>query len=217
GIRTHDNVARYSDIKPRLTEAMDLLDEAGMECNVRYLPLCMAEERHRRNFYNFQQLPYDHHEWDYQSWMWTGLQPQRMEGGDLVPPFRIGPFADRVFRGNAEMIRDNYKRRPLRGKIRFTGQHFLCQIAQTVQGKETIYREEAKKRATIELKYQYHDACGRCAMRNICDGFHGDYADLHGTSEATPIDEGTKAVENPLHYIRKQVKIVEGEDLSWAL
>ena len=217
GIRTHDNVARYSEIKPRLTEAMDLLDEAGIECNVRYLPLCMAEERHRRNFYNFQQLPYDHHEWDYQSWMWTGLQPQRMEGGDLVPPFRIGPFADRVFRGNVEMIQDNYQRRPFRGKIRFTGQHFLCQIAQAVQGKEAIYREEAKKRAKIELKYQYHAACDRCATRNICDGFHGDYAELHGTSEAAPIDEGTQTVDDPLHYICEQEKIVEAEDASWAL
>jgi len=217
GIRTHDNVARYSEIKPKLTEAMDILDDAGIECNVRYLPICMAEERHRKNFYNFQQLPYDHHEWDYQSWMWTGLQPQRMSGGDLVPPFRIGPFADRVFRGNAEMIRDNYKRRPFRGKIRFTGQHFLCQVAQTVQGKDAIYREEAKKRARLELKYQYHEACGRCAMRNICDGFHGDYADLHGTSEATPIDEGARSVDDPLHYICEQEKVVEVEDARWAL
>lgn len=217
GIRTHDNVARYSEIKPRLTEAMDILDEAGIECNVRYLPLCMAEERHRRNFYNFQQLPYDHHEWDYQSWMWTGLQPQRMSSGELVPPFRIGPFADRVFRGNVEMIQDNYQRRPLRGKIRFRGQHFLCQVAQAVQGKDAIYREEAKKRARIELKYQYHEACSRCAARNICDGFHGDYAELHGTSEAAPIDEGGAAIDEPVRYIGKQEKIVEAEDLSWAL
>ena len=54
-------------------------------------------------------------------------------------------------------------------------------------------------------------------MRNICDGFHGDYADLHGTGEAAPIDEGTKGVDDPLHYIGKQEKIVEAEDLSWAL
>ena len=81
GIRTHDNVARYSEIKPKLTEAMDILEEASIECNVRYVPLCIGEERHRKNFYNFQQLPYDHHEWDYQSWMWTGLQPQRMKEG----------------------------------------------------------------------------------------------------------------------------------------
>ena len=93
GIRTHDNVSRYSDIKPQLTKAIDLLEENGIECNVRYLPLCMAEDRHRKNFYNFQQLPYDHHEWDYNSWNWTGLQPQRMSGGDMVPAFYIGPFA----------------------------------------------------------------------------------------------------------------------------
>ncbi|MCH7960577.1 MAG: radical SAM protein, partial [Candidatus Hydrogenedentes bacterium] len=53
GIRTHDNVARYSDIKPMLTEAMDRLEKAGIEVNVRYLPMCFAEERHLKNFYNF--------------------------------------------------------------------------------------------------------------------------------------------------------------------
>jgi MoaA/NifB/PqqE/SkfB family radical SAM enzyme len=217
GIRTHDNVARYSDIKPKLEEAMDILEEAGIECNVRYLPLCMAEERHRKNFYNFQQLPYDHHEWDYQSWMWTGLQPQRMKGGDLVPPFRLGPFADRVFRGIPELVRDNYKRRPVRGKVRFTGQHIMSRVAQTVLGKAWLYRNEAKKRARIELKYKYHEGCERCAMRDICDGFHGDYAELHGTAEATPIDPGKPRTQNPLYYIQNQQKVVEREDASWAL
>jgi MoaA/NifB/PqqE/SkfB family radical SAM enzyme len=217
GIRTHDNVARYSDIKPKLEEAMDILEAAGIECNVRYLPLCMAEERHRKNFYNFQQLPYDHHEWDYQSWMWTGLQPQRMKGGDLVPPFRLGPFADRVFRGIPEMVRDNYQRRPVRGKIRFTGQHIMSRVAQTVLGKDWLYRNGARKRARIELKYKYHEGCERCAMRNICDGFHGDYAELHGTAEATPIDPGKPRTSDPLYYIRQQQKVVEREDASWAL
>jgi len=53
GIRTHDNVPRYSDIKAPLTEAIDLLEASGIEVNVRYLPLCMAEPRHRKHFYNF--------------------------------------------------------------------------------------------------------------------------------------------------------------------
>ncbi|HOC73914.1 MAG TPA: radical SAM protein, partial [Candidatus Hydrogenedentes bacterium] len=74
GKRRSDTVARYAEVAEKLTEAMDLLDAAGIETNVRYLPLCMAEERHRKNFYNFQQLTYDTHEWDFQSWAWTMRQ-----------------------------------------------------------------------------------------------------------------------------------------------
>lgn len=218
GIRTHDNVAQYSAIKTKLGEAMDILEDAGIECNVRYLPLCMAEERHRKNFYNFQQLPYDHHEWDYQSWMWTGLQPQRIKAGPLLPPFRIGPYANRVFRtADVHQIVRNFEERPLRGKVRFGGQRAIARVAQIVRGKDHYYREEAIERAAVDCKYQYHDECGRCAMRNICDGFHGDYADLYGTSEARAIDPGQPAVSDPLHYIRHQEKIVEPEDTSWAL
>ncbi|MFA6242006.1 MAG: radical SAM protein [Candidatus Hydrogenedentales bacterium] len=216
GVRTHENVARYSEIKPYLTEAMDILENASIEVNVRYLPLCMGESRHRKNFYNFQQLPYDHHEWDYQSWMWTGLQPERMRDGDLVPVFRLGPLADRVFRGASNLIRDNYYRRPWRGRIRFTAQHVLGLITQAIRGKDVLYREEARKRAARELHYQYHAGCVQCAARDICDGFHGDYAGLFGTSEATPISEAEVA-KTPLHYIQNQEKVVEKEDRNWAL
>ena len=45
-------------------------------------PICMVEERHRKSIYNFQQLSYDPHEWDYDSWSWTGQQPQRMKWGE---------------------------------------------------------------------------------------------------------------------------------------
>ena len=82
---------------PYLTEAMDLLERAGIEVNVRYLPLCMAEERHRRNFYNFQQLSYDTHEWDYESWLWTMMQPEMMKPGPLMPAFPLGYGARRIY------------------------------------------------------------------------------------------------------------------------
>ncbi len=82
---------------------------------------------------------------------------------------------------------------------------------------ERSWSKQPTKDKTRNQYDSYHEACDRCAMRNICDGFHGDYADLHGTGEATPIDEGTRGVDDPLHYIRKQEKIVEVEDLSWAL
>ena len=139
-----------------------------------------------------------------------------MKEGALVPPFRIGPFADRVFRGSATMVRDNYQARPVRGWIRFTGQRVLARSAQLVFGRPRYYREEAKKRCQ-DVKYQYHEGCQTCSVRDICDGFHGDYADLHGTAEAQPVNPEGAAVTDPLHYIRRQEKIVESEDRSWAL
>ncbi|MBX7256710.1 MAG: radical SAM protein [Candidatus Hydrogenedentes bacterium] len=216
GIRTHENVARYSEIKPYLTEAMDILEAASIEVNVRYVPLCVGEARHRKGFYNFQQLPYDHHEWDYESWMWTGLRPERMRDGNLVPVYRMGPLADRVFRGHVELIRDNYYRRPWRGRFRFGAQHVVGRLTQAIRGKDILYREEARKRASQDLHYKHDNGCSKCAAREICDGFHGDYALLFGTSEATPIIEDRTAT-SPLHYIQHQEKVVEPEDRQWAL
>lgn len=216
GIRTHDNVPRYSDIKPKLTEAMDLLEEAGIEVNVRYLPLCIAEERHRKNFYNLQQLSYDHHEWDYESWMWTGMQPQRMKEGGLVPTYRLGQLARRLYRTDPHALRDRYERHPVAGRIIFGMQHVLARLQQRVQGKEALYRREAYWRAIQDLHYRYHEGCQQCAARNICDGFHGDYADLFGTEEAEPI-MGVPPTDDPKFYIQHQEKVVEEEDKAWAL
>src|SRR5207249_4636510 len=39
----------------------------------------------RKTVYNYPQLPYDPHEWDYDSWSWTEQQAQRMKWGDPSP------------------------------------------------------------------------------------------------------------------------------------
>jgi len=85
GHRSTVNVPPYSDVAVELNKALDVLAEAGVEANVRYFPACMVEERHRKSMYNFQQLSFDPHEWDYDSWSWTGQQPQRMKWGDPSP------------------------------------------------------------------------------------------------------------------------------------
>src|SRR5262249_37511475 len=82
GHRSTVNVPRYSDVAVELNKALDVLEAGGVEANVRYFPACMVEERHRKSMYNFQQLSFDPHEWDYDSWSWTGQQPQRMKWGD---------------------------------------------------------------------------------------------------------------------------------------
>ncbi len=216
GIRTHDNVPRYSDIKPYLTEAMDILEEAGIEVNVRYLPFCMAEPRHRKNLYNFQQLSYDQHEWDYQSWLWTEMQPQRMKESPLMPVFRLGPGGRDIYWSDPHAFIQWTKDHPIRSRAYLAWQRVRAAAHQWYYGKDALYRDEAKVRAKIDLKYQQHEACGQCALQNICDGFHGDYAGFFGTDEATPVTD-IPVTEDPCHYIREQVKIVEEEDKAWAL
>lgn len=216
GIRTHDNVSSYSEIKKTLTEAMDILDAADIECNVRYMPICIGEERHRKNFYNFQQLPYDHHEWNYESWMWTGMQPQRMKESALNTPYRLGRLARRLYVSDAHALIEKEAQQPLKARLMYAGQRATAQLGALVLGKEYWYRREARLRATQDLHYEHHEKCEECALRNICDGFHGDYANFHGTDEADPIRDIPLA-DDPLFYIRDQEKMVEEEDKAWAL
>jgi len=215
GRRTAENVARYRDIRPYLTEAIDLLEEAKIEVNVRYLPLCIAEERHRKNFYNWQQLPYDTHEWDLQSWCWSMMKPQVMRDGGLFPTFLLGPGASRIYRGDNFGPRDRIEQGSRRERMRFAFQRLAGRIAQVILGKEVVIREEARRRAFVDLNYRYQPACQRCALQNICDGFHGDYADLFDGDEAEPVTMAPRN-DDPCTFIRKQLKVVEQEDREWA-
>lgn len=217
GKRRSDTVARYSEVSEQLTKAMEMLEEAGIEVNVRYLPLCMAEEKYRKNFYNFQQLSYDTHEWDFQSWVWSMSVPQLRKEGGVMPPFLLGgPYSQELRNGDALYIRDHYERKPLIQGIKFKGHRLLTRMIQMAQGLDGIYRGEACYRASVNCHYKYHDACNECVAKNICDGFHGDYADLFGTDEANPIGGG-QPIDDPCHYIRQQIKTVEPEDEVWAL
>ena len=90
GKRSTMNVPRYAEVGGPLNEALDLLAEAGVEANVRYLPLCVVAERHRQTVYDFKQIPYDLHENDFASWSWTDLPAQRMRNAELTPPFGLG-------------------------------------------------------------------------------------------------------------------------------
>lgn len=216
GRRSAENVARYADIKDTLARAIDMLEDAGIECNVRYMPLCMAEERHRKNFYNYQQLSYDHHEWEYNSWLWTMMQSQMMRAGDPAPPFIMGPFDRRIWHTEGTVIGDRAKARPILYGALFALQRLAGRAMRLYYGKHGMYRREAKLRAALECKYRYHEACTSCALRAICDGFHGDYAEFFGADEARPITD-MDPVDDPIHFIRDQEKVVEPEDAPWAL
>ncbi|MBL7202909.1 MAG: radical SAM protein [Desulfobacteraceae bacterium] len=191
--RSFENVPSYMEVSGPLTNSLDLFIHAGVECNVRYYPPCMVEDRYRKYLYNFQQLPYDLHEWDYASWSWTGQQPQRMRDGHVTPvvSLREANTWSRQF-GNRE-------------------EYMEADI-----GIDDEYRHSAFIRAREHCAYQYAPQCGTCSVKNICDGFHGDYASLFSADEAHPVDLGGE-VDDPLYYIREQEKVVEEEDWDWAL
>lgn len=215
GHRRTDTVARYSEIMPELTAAIDKLENAGIEVNVRYLPLCLAEKRHVKNFYNYQQLSYDLHEWDYQSWLWSMMYTQMMREGNPAPPFKLGIGARRIYYADATALRNHYERHPFRQGIKYKIQHFLASLQQGIYGKEKMYRQEALMRATQDCGYKQGEPCTRCSLQSICDGFHGDYADFFGMGEARPLTD-IKPVHNPIEFIQEQEKVVFPQDQSWA-
>ena len=211
--RSANNVPRYSEVMGTLTEALDILDEAGIEANVRYYPICMFEQRHRKSAYGFQQLSYDHHEWDYASWSWTGLQPQRMQAG---PPSTPPPMTNQRLLWRLRNFAGKIADIPLLGPALVKGYAAFGRGVDRVRPKEAIYRENGRVRAELHSNYKFAKACDSCAVKSICDGFHGDYEALFGTDEAKPISLPTK-VDDPKHYILEQKKLVEKEDESWAL
>lgn len=194
GERSRSNVAAYSEVAPPLIKALDILRAAGVEANVRYFPLCQVPEAYRQHLYNFQQLPYDLHEWDYASWSWTDMKPQRMRDGKLSPLISL-----RQANLRSPMFRD------VPGYLDDAG-----------LSPDDERRHSALIRAREHCGYKYAPACAACGARGICDGLHGDYAALFGHAEAQAIETAAPLTE-PRHYISQQPKMVEPEDAGWAL
>lgn len=207
GKRTKENVPTYSDIKPRLAQAIDYLEENGIEANVRYMPMCVAEKRHLKNFYNFQQLSYDQHEWDFNSWTWTTRINQKSATEELDPPYPILLFGIDEYNGinfgktSAHGTPEHYLR-----NINIH-EHLLKLFSADIP-KDYLYRQNAKLRSTKHVGYKYHESCESCSVKNICDGFHSDYAEIFGSEEATPIIEET-SIDEPLFYIKDQEKYID--------
>jgi len=63
---------KHSVIAPHISKAIDVVEGAGAECNVRYFPFCFLPARQRHTIMNWMQLSYDRNEWDFGSWYrWT--------------------------------------------------------------------------------------------------------------------------------------------------
>jgi sulfatase maturation enzyme AslB (radical SAM superfamily) len=210
GRRSANNVPMYSELRAPLTRALDILDEAGIEANVRYYPLCMAEERHRKSMYNFQQLSYDHHEWDYASWSWTGQQPQRMKQGAVSETM---PLTGQRLAWKTRRIRGGISRLPIVGSAYLKVEGTMGRLGDRLRSRDAMYRENAKVRSELHCGYVYSAECQKCSLKDICDGFHGDYAAMFGTDEAKAVDLGGR-IKDPLHYIATQDKIVDDDQVA---
>jgi len=243
GKRTSDNVATYSEVAVELDKALDVLEEAHVEANVRYIPLCIVQERHLKSMYNFQQLSYDLHEWDYASWSWTGQQEQRMRDGDCSPlisldkathwPLEDLPYAyDMGISGHlVQLKRFVYERLAPYPRIRMAAVRLYHGVADYRSEKEPtlksqaagaffpdpdLYRSNAILRAQVHCKYVYSKKCSECSARSICDGFHGDYVSIFGAEEARPM-KNVPQINDPCYFIARQEKVVEKEDYDWVL
>lgn len=217
GKRSAENVPRYTELAEPLTRALDHLAAHEVEANVRYVPLCIVPDRHRPSMYNFQQLSYDLHENEFGGWTWTNEQPQRMAGGSLTPTIELGarpPLG--ALRGPLRALTTQPGVGPVLKVGRRTVERLWSAAANRLQPRplEDRYRAEARARATANLGYRFGPACSECDLRAICDGFHGDYAEMFGTAEAQPVRLGT-VIDDPTHFIRRQRKVVFPSDAAW--
>jgi MoaA/NifB/PqqE/SkfB family radical SAM enzyme len=226
GIRNANSVPRYSEAVPYIKEAIDILENAGIETNVRYYPLCVIDGKYRKNFYNFQQTNYDTHEWELGSYTWTGNVSQKTNSDELTPPISLEEHMKVMLK----------ERKPL--KIDKTLKGLICKslepypkiyhLADVIYKKSSsllgkkysstapdenidiheTYRLRAKLQAEMYCHYKYSPKCNKCSVKEICDGFHGDYADIFGFDEVKPIMLDHNILDSR-HYILHQEKIVE--------
>jgi pyruvate-formate lyase-activating enzyme len=222
-------IPNFTTLRPNLTEALDILYAAGIETTVRYVPVCTLEERHRECAYDYQQLFYDHREWDLASWSWTTLPPQRDARGPLSEPVSIASLAWWVrihqpiawaskipFLGSLLSIK-RLVNHPGARKLLFRIQRFLIQSGRPFDAdrRVALYNRLSRLHARFDCRTTYEAGCKACAAREICSGVLLDYHETFGTGEVSTIKGA--AIQDPLHYIRSQKKLVETADESWAL
>lgn len=99
-------VPSYIDIMKNLTPAIDYLEENEIEVNLRYLPFCVVEERHRKNIQDFQQRIWDLHEWEAAGELWTNASEQRSIDEKISQP---PEFFQSINTWRTKFIKNPYK------------------------------------------------------------------------------------------------------------
>ena len=62
-----DFQATFTALSPHVRQAIEICEGGDLEINVRYMPLCTLKGM-EHHVYNGYQLPYDTHEWNFNSW-----------------------------------------------------------------------------------------------------------------------------------------------------
>lgn len=205
GRRQANDVPSYSALKEPLQKAIDLLEAHRIEVNVRYLPLCILEERYAKNGYNFQQLSYDHHEWDFNSWTWTTRFNQRSNSPELDEPIPILMYGIKRFNGLDFSVMSEHGTKAHYMKEIDIKEHLL-RVQSADIPKTFLYKQNAKLRAQKHLEYRKTFTCKGCGVQDICDGFHNDYVAVFGEEEAKAFDLGL-CVLDPTWFIKVQEKV----------
>jgi len=210
GKRDLTDVPKYSDLKENLQKAIDILEENSIEANVRYFPICMLDEKYRKNIYNFQQLPYDSHEWDYNSWTWTTRFNQKTKWNELDKPIPLLLYNLREYNGIdfSQWCEHGTKKHYFKDVSDYEMFELMLKLFSSDVPKELLYKNNAKLRAEKHTGYRKCETCKNCDIEDICDGFHGDYAEVFGMEEANAIKIGEKIVD-PKYFIKKQLKVVD--------
>ncbi|XPV68884.1 MAG: radical SAM protein [Halarcobacter sp.] len=207
GNRDLKDVPNYTAISENISDAIDTLEDAGIECNVRYFPFCMLKEKHRKNIYNYQQLSYDHHEWDYNSWTWTTRFNQRSNSDTLDEPIPILMYGIDEYNDIDFSIMSKHGTKEHYMKNIDLKEHLLKLFNADIP-KELLYKQNGKLRAQKHCEYKFAKVCEQCSVKDICDGMHNDYRDVFGEDELKPIvlDE---EITDPTYYIKHQEKIID--------
>jgi pyruvate-formate lyase-activating enzyme len=221
-------IPSFDEMRGPLNAALDVLVDAGIESNVRYVPHCMVDERHRSSVYHFQQLFYDHREWDWASWAWTTLPAQRRAVGATSEPVRPSSlwwwfrltwpirFLSGIPGFGRLLSAKRWVNHPAAARLLFAFQRLVPEgrVDRFEKRRAKVYDGVARLHARVNCDSVQPPPCSRCAARSVCSGLYRDYVRTFGTQAVQPIAGPT--ITDPLHFIRKQSKLVEREDEAWA-
>ena len=205
GNRNSTDVPQYSSIKNNLQKAIDILENCDIEVNVRYFPLCILDEKYLKNTYNFQQLAYDHNEWDFNSWTWTTRFNQKSNSPELDETIPILIYGIKKFNGIDFTLMSKHGTKEHYMKEIDIKEHLL-RIQSAEIPKSFLYKQNAKLRAQKHLEYIKTAICKECSLQDICDGFHNDYVAVFGEKEAKAISMNFSIID-PTYFISKQAKV----------
>ena len=231
-VRDTHNIPYYDVIGQKLTPCIDRLESHGIEVNLRFLPFCVVEERHRKNIANSLQMIYDLHEWERSSRLWIERQPQRAAKLTTEKPDVIRFFTQHKRRMAKRHKSFTWLKRTILPYIRFDDKYAPIQpYEKPILDKIKFYTPNVKNIESFsKLEHFYLEQdlvfddilkekikpkrCEECSIKFICDGFHCDFIEEFGQGAIKPI-RLDKEILDPKHYSNLQYKVIEKQEWDW--